>query len=135
MMQDNTLPLAGIRVVDLTDGVGGVTGRYLADLGADVILVEPPDGVPSRRRLPRHEGIGLHFVTTHHNKRGVVADLSTAIGRDQLLALTDAADIVLEWFPAGRLAELGLGQRVMRAHKPGLVVVSITPFGRTRSLP
>jgi crotonobetainyl-CoA:carnitine CoA-transferase CaiB-like acyl-CoA transferase len=131
MMSNDELPLAGLRVVDLTDGVAGVAGRYLADLGADVILVEPPDGALSRRRQPRHQGIGLHFATTHYNKRGVAADLSTAVGRNRLLALTDAADIVLESLPAGRLAELGLGQQVMRARNPRLVVVSITPFGQT----
>ena len=55
-MPDNALPLTGVRVIDLTDGVAGVTGRFLADLGADVILVEPPHGVPSRRRQPLHRG-------------------------------------------------------------------------------
>ncbi|MDQ2637747.1 MAG: CoA transferase, partial [Actinomycetota bacterium] len=55
-MPDSTLPLTGVRVIDLTDGIAGATGRFLADLGADVILVEPPQGVSTRRSAPLHEG-------------------------------------------------------------------------------
>jgi crotonobetainyl-CoA:carnitine CoA-transferase CaiB-like acyl-CoA transferase len=128
---NNSLPLQGVRVVDLTDGVTGVAARYLADLGADVVLVEPPDGVPSRRSQPRHARVGLRFATAHYNKRGVVADLSTEAGRDRLLRLTDGADLVLESHPPGWLAGLGVGQQVMRARNPRLAVVSITPFGQT----
>src|ERR1700756_4380529 len=89
------LPLEGVRVIDLTDGVAAVAGRLLADLGADVVLVEPPEGVASRRAQPRHDGHGLRFATGHFNKRGIVVDLSNAEQRDALLRLTDAADLVL----------------------------------------
>jgi crotonobetainyl-CoA:carnitine CoA-transferase CaiB-like acyl-CoA transferase len=130
-MPHERLPLAGVRVVDLTEGVAAVTGRLLADLGADVVLVEPPEGVASRRAQPRHDGHGLRFATSHYNKRGVALDLSSAEQRATLLGLTDAADIVLESRPVGDLDMLGLLPGVMRQRNPGLVVVSITGFGQT----
>src|SRR6201984_447245 len=129
-MSDGRLPLDGVWVVDLTDGVAAVTGRFLADLGADVVLVEPPEGVASRRAHPRHDGHGLRFATGHFNKRGIVLDLRTAEQRDTLLRLTDAADLVLESQPVGELDALGVGPGIMRQRNPGLVVVSITGFGQ-----
>ena len=125
-MSDGRLPLDGVRVVDLTDGVAAVTGRFLADLGADVVLVEPPEGVASRRAHPRHDGHGLRFATGHFNKRGIVLDLSNAEQRTALLALTDAADVVLESRPVGELDALGVGPNVMRQRNSALVVVSVT---------
>ncbi len=130
-MPDNTLPLSGVRVVDFTDGTAGFAGRFLADLGADVILVEPPDGAASRRALPQHDGHGLRFATAHANKRGIVIDVGTPEGRETLLELTDGADIFLESHPAGRLTELGVGQEAMRKRNPRLVVSSVTNFGQT----
>jgi crotonobetainyl-CoA:carnitine CoA-transferase CaiB-like acyl-CoA transferase len=130
-MPDNSLPLAGVRVIDFTDGTAGFAGRFLADLGADVVLVEPPEGVPTRRAQPQHDGHGLRFATAHANKRGVVLDITTAEGREQLLTLTDGADIFLESQPVGRLADLGLGHRTMRDRNPDLVVVSVSDFGQT----
>jgi crotonobetainyl-CoA:carnitine CoA-transferase CaiB-like acyl-CoA transferase len=130
-MPEHALPLTGIRVIDLTDGVAGVAGRYLADLGADVVLVEPPEGVATRRAQPRHDGHSLRFATTHANKRGVVVDLSTDVGREALLRLTDDADLVLESQRPGRLSELGVGAQTMRERNPRLVVVSLTDFGQT----
>jgi len=130
-MPDNTLPLSGVRVVDFTDGAAGFAGRFLADLGADVVLVEPPVGAASRRAQPQHDGHGLKFATAHANKRGVVVDLDTDEGREQLLGLTDGADIFLESHPAGRLDSLGVGQKTMRDRNPRLVVASVTDFGQT----
>lgn len=131
MPDDNTLPLSGVRVVDFTDGAAGFAGRFLADLGADVVLVEPPNGAASRRAQPQHDGHGLKFATAHANKRGVVVDLSTDEGRQQLLGLTDGADIFLESHPAGRLDALGVGQKTMRDRNPRLVVASVTDFGQS----
>lgn len=130
-MPDNTLPLSGVRVIDLTDGAAAFAGRFLADLGADVVLVEPPEGAASRRIQPQYEGHGLRFATAHANKRGVVIDIHTAEGRQQLLGLTDGADIFLESYPAGYLEELGLGHKTMRGRNPRLVVASVTNFGQT----
>lgn len=130
-MPEATLPLDGVRVIDLTDGVAGVTGRFLADLGADVILVEPPEGAASRSAQPQYDGHSLRFATAHFNKRGIVADLTTAEGRETLLRLTAGADLVLESQPPGRLAELGVGPETMRMSNPSLVVMSITSFGQS----
>jgi crotonobetainyl-CoA:carnitine CoA-transferase CaiB-like acyl-CoA transferase len=130
-MPDSSLPLDGVRVVDFTDGSAGFAGRYLADLGADVVLVEPPEGAATRRTQPRHDGHGLRFATAHANKRGVVLDVSTEQGRSALLTLTDGADIFLESQPAGRLDELGVGEATMRARNRDLVVASVTNFGQT----
>ena len=130
-MPDDTLPLSGVRVVDFTDGTAGFAGRFLADLGADVVLVEPPEGAASRRAQPQHDGHGLRFATAHANKRGVVIDKRTAEGRQQLLGLTDGADIFLESHPAGLLTKLGIGHKTMRERNPRLVVVSVTDFGQT----
>lgn len=129
-MPDTTLPLTGVRIVDLTDGVAGCTGRFLADLGADVVLVEPPLGVPSRHREPLHDGHALRFATAHANKRGAVLDLTSESGREALLTLTDQADIVLESFAPGYLDGLGLGQQGLRKRNPRLVVGSVTNFGQ-----
>jgi crotonobetainyl-CoA:carnitine CoA-transferase CaiB-like acyl-CoA transferase len=131
MMPRGTLPLEGMRVIDLTDGVAAVAGRLLADLGADVVLVEPPEGVASRYAHPRHDGHGLRFATQHFNKRGIVLDLNSAQQRDTLLRLTDAADLVLESQPVDELDALGVGPGIMRRRNPALVVVSITGFGQT----
>jgi len=130
-MPDNSLPLSGVRVIDFTDGAAGFAGRFLADLGADVVLVEPPEGAASRRAQPQFEGHSLQFATAHANKRGVVVDVYTGDGRETLLKLTDGADIFLESHPAGHLVELGVGQQTMRQRNPRLVVVSVTPFGQT----
>ncbi|WP_272952229.1 CaiB/BaiF CoA transferase family protein [Mycolicibacterium vanbaalenii] len=122
--------MAGFRVIDLTDGPAGTAGRFLAEAGADVILVEPPGGAKSRREHPQFGGHGLCFATTHFNKRGVVLDLGTSEGRGQLLGLLDGADLVLESWAPGSLAELGIGPEVMRKRNPRLVVVSVTGFGQ-----
>lgn len=130
-MPDTSLPLSGVRVVDFTDGTAGFAGRLLADFGADVVLVEPPEGAASRRAQPQHDGHSLRFATAHANKRGIVVDVSTAGGRETLLKLTDDADIFLESHPGGRLAELGVGQHAMRERNPRLVVAAVTNFGQT----
>jgi len=125
------LPLHGVRIIDLTDGAAGSATRLMAELGADVVLVEPPEGAASRRAHPRHDGHALPFLTTHANKRGIVLDLATHDGRAGLLELTDSADIVVESLPPGRLTDLGVGSSVMRERNPALVVMSITAFGQT----
>lgn len=129
--RDVNLPLRGVRVIDLTDGVPASSTRLLAELGADVILVEPPEGVASRRANPLHDGLGLSFLTAHPNKRGVVLDLTTQRGQQDLVRLTDDADIIVESLPPGRLADLGVGPRDMRERNQALVVVSISDFGQS----
>ena len=130
-MQDRPTPLEGIRVIDMADGNGEMCGRFLADLGADVIRVEPPGGAPSRARAPLHGEVSLHFATHNAGKRGVVIDDTSAGGREQLLRLLDRADIWIESARPGAMSELGLGFDVVHARNAELVVLSITDFGQT----
>src|SRR5690606_23053384 len=82
-----TLPLAGLRVLEMTDGRGAGCGRFLADLGADVVLVEPPGGARSRRAEPTFGGESLEFATWAANKRSVVLDLADVSERQKLLEM------------------------------------------------
>jgi crotonobetainyl-CoA:carnitine CoA-transferase CaiB-like acyl-CoA transferase len=122
--------LAGVRVVDMTDGRGELCGRFLADLGADVVLVEPPRGMAARRLRPRPAGVGAHFATRHYNKRGVVLDHTTPEGRQVLLDLLSTADIWVESTKPGVLARHELDPDSVIASHPHLVVVSVTEFGQ-----
>src|SRR4051812_45217488 len=103
-----TTPLSGVRVVDMADGKGEMCGRYLADLGADVVLVEPPEGMRARRAQPQQDGTSLRFLTQSAGKRSVVADLATDGGRERLLGLLAAADIWIEATKPGSLAAAGI---------------------------
>jgi crotonobetainyl-CoA:carnitine CoA-transferase CaiB-like acyl-CoA transferase len=122
--------LDGVRVLDLTDGKGELCGRFLADLGADVVLVEPPGGAASRRANPVHRGTSLYFATHNANKRGIVLDLQSPAGQGELLTLVESADILIESGRPGELAALGLGVAALQERNPALVVVSITDFGQ-----
>jgi crotonobetainyl-CoA:carnitine CoA-transferase CaiB-like acyl-CoA transferase len=124
-------PLRGVRVIDMAEGRGEMCGRLLADLGADVLRVEPPGGAPSRSSPPLHDGVGLRFAVQNAGKRGVVCDHATPAGRERLLALLDGADVWIETTPPGTLTALGLGAELVRARNPALVVLSITDFGQT----
>ena len=125
------LPLDGVRVLDLTDGVGAMTGRLLADLGADVLLVEPPGGARARCAAPLVGDVSLTLFTQSANKRRVQIDWFTPTGREELLALARAADILLESQSPGRLAAAGLGPEVLHDANPRLVITSVTDFGQT----
>jgi crotonobetainyl-CoA:carnitine CoA-transferase CaiB-like acyl-CoA transferase len=122
-------PLAGVRVLDLTEGLGELGPRYLADLGADVIRVEPPGGGRSRTLEPCVDGSSLRYLTRNAGKRAVELDLTTQ--RRQFLALAATADIVFEPGPAGALAAAGITVPDLHAVKPSLVVVSVSGFGTT----
>src|SRR5215217_2871183 len=122
-------PLAGMRVVDMADEKGETCGRYLADLGADVIRVEPPGGARSRRLPPFHGETSLSFAVRNANKRGVTLELAAPAGRERLLALLESADVWIETTRPGSLTSLGLGPDVALARNPELVITSITDFG------
>ena len=125
------LPLTGMRVVDMADGKGEACGRFLADLGADVIRVEPPRGGRSRRTPPFHGETSLSFAVQNANKRGVTLDVSAVAGRERLHALLRAADVWIESTRPGTLAAHGLGPDDVLPHNPGLVITSITDFGQS----
>ena len=129
--------LDGVRVLDLTSEMGWYAGKLLADLGADVIKVEPPGGDPSRGRAPFWQGqpgreTSLRFWYFNTNKRSVTLDLGQFDGRWLFQELVKTADIVLEsWTATERagLSELGLSSSEALEAQPSLVWVSITGFG------
>lgn len=124
-------PLAGLRVLDLADEKGELAGRLLADLGAEVIRVEPPSGARSRGMPPFKDGRSLYFAARNSNKLGLVLDLDDASGRERLLALLAKADVFIETEAPGRLALIGLGPRALSERFPHLIVLSISDFGQT----
>jgi crotonobetainyl-CoA:carnitine CoA-transferase CaiB-like acyl-CoA transferase len=123
------------RVLDLTEGGALLGGRLLADLGADVVQVEPPAGSPSRiapysKNTPDPER-SLFWWAYAANKRGVTLDIAASEGREIFKKLALKADAIIESFPPGYLASLGLGYDDLAKENPGLVVASVTPFGQT----
>lgn len=128
-MGDGTnAPLDGLRVVDSTNGRGELCGRLLADLGADVILVEPPGGSELRRRHPlTPDGQSLGFAWRNANKRGVVLDLDDATDRASFDELVAAADVWVESADPGT----GPDPTAVAAANRALVITSITGFGQT----
>jgi len=129
--QGSALPLTTLKVLDLTDGKGEMAARFLADLGADVVRVEPQDGAPSRQQQPVVDGISLHYLTHNANKRAVTLDPTSDTGRGTFLDLVAWADILIDSATTDEREKLGLEPSALRAHNPALVVVSVTDFGRT----
>jgi crotonobetainyl-CoA:carnitine CoA-transferase CaiB-like acyl-CoA transferase len=126
--------LEGLRVLDLTEREGHLCGRLLADLGADVIKIEPPEGDPSRRVGPfAGDGSGIEsslaFINLNTNKKSVTLDLSAEDGRQAFQTLVRDADAVVEAFAPGTLEAWGLDYDTLSKDNPGLVMVSITGFG------
>ncbi len=127
--------LTGVRVIELASERIAFAGKLLADMGADVILVEPPGGDPARNYPPFLDDQpgpdrSLWWWHYHTSKRGVVLDLETAEGRARFKALAAGADILLESEPEGRLAALGLDYDDLRQGREDLIFLSVTPFGR-----
>ncbi len=126
-----------LRVLDLSDHRGQLAGAVLADLGADVILVEPPGGSAARTVGPFVAGrdddpeASLWFWSYNRGKRSIVLDLDTDEGRDRLLELAAGADVVIESDVPGAMTARGLGADDLAAANPALVYTSITPFGQS----
>jgi len=128
--------LAGCRVLELCDETGAGCGKLLADLGAEVIKIEPPGGDASRWIPPFWGGeagsdASLSFLYANTSKRSVTLDLGQAADRVRLRQLAATAALVVETFPPGHLDALGLGWPALREGNPRLVLTSITGFGRT----
>jgi len=121
-----------MRVVDLADEKGELCGRLLADLGAEVIRVEPPEGAFSRTLGPfAPDGeTSLHFAHRNAGKRGLTLDLTTSEGLAELKALLADADVMIESNRPGGLAEIGLAPQALCEEYPHLVLTSITDFGQ-----
>ena len=132
------LPLAGVRVVDLTHHVAGpYCTKWLATLGADVIKIERPGSGDIARSLPPFPADGPHleksglFLYLNTGKRSVTLDLRSASGRDALLDLVGGSAVVVENFRPGVLAKLGLGYETLATVNPAVVLTSISNFGQT----
>ena len=128
--------LGNLRVLDLTNERGQLCGQILADLGADVTLVEPPEGSSARRLGPFAGDVidgerSLWFWAYNRGKRSITLDIESPAGRDQLRELAAEADFLVESFTPGYLDSLGLGYDALAAINPRLIVVSISPFGAT----
>ena len=127
--------LSPYRVLDLTDERGLFCAKVLADLGADVIKVEPPGGCAARKIGPFHKNIphpekSLFWLAYNANKRGVTLNLECEDGREIFRRLVVTADVVVESFPPGHMKDLGLGYDDLCRIKSDIVLTSITPFGQ-----
>ncbi len=128
--------LTKYRALDLTGVEGFLCGKLLADLGVDVIKIEPTGGDPARRLGPfYHDQPGpersLHWWAYNAGKKSVTLDLTTERDRKAFLQLVAVSDIVVESFPPGRMAELGLSHDELSRLNPGIISVSITGFGQS----
>ena len=113
-------PLEGLRVLDLTSYLSQHCARSLGDMGADVIMVEPPDGDPARMLPPfagniEHPERSLRFIHANRSKRGVVLDITDAADRESIAALAARSDILVEDFKPGYLESVGLGYEDLKA--------------------
>ena len=123
-------PLAGIRVLDMSRVLAGpFAGRMLADLGADVVKVEPPDGDVTRNWGARINGQAGYFNQQNVGKRGICVDLDVAGGADLIKRLVAKADVLIENFRPDVMGRLGLGYDVLKQVNPRLVMLSISGFG------
>lgn len=132
-------PLAGIRVLDLTTERAELAGRMLADLGADVLKIEPPEGARARQLAPFDERPGaprdgdhprsLYWAAVGTGKRSLILDLDVIEDVRSAAALAFEADVVLESFEPSFLENRGLGYDVLSIPNPRLIYVSVTPFG------
>jgi crotonobetainyl-CoA:carnitine CoA-transferase CaiB-like acyl-CoA transferase len=126
------LPLEGVRVVEFCQVLAGpYCGMLLADLGADVVKIEPPSGDMMRQWPPIRDGYSENFASINRNKRSVVLDLKDAAHKAAARRLVLASDVVLENNRPGVMDRLGLGYQSFAREKPSLVYCSISAFGQT----
>ncbi|TVR23615.1 MAG: CoA transferase [Ilumatobacter sp.] len=127
-----TAPLDGVRVLDLTRVLSGPhCTRMLADLGAEVVKVEPPAGDLTRFAQPRVNSLSTYFIQQNTGKRNVSLDFSAPEGVELLLSLAERCDVLIENFRPGVMARNGLGYDTVSARNPRIVYASITGYGTT----
>jgi formyl-CoA transferase len=130
-LDDPRLPLSGLRVVELGHYIAApFATRLLADLGAEVIKVEPPDGDPHRDWGERKDGHAVWFSVHGRNKLSVTLDLKSEEGKRRILALCRRADALVENFRPGYLERIGLGPAVLHQVNPGLVIARVSGYGQ-----
>ncbi|HTY53949.1 MAG TPA: CoA transferase, partial [Candidatus Binataceae bacterium] len=123
-------PLQGVRILDLATMVAGpVATMMLADQGADVIKVEPPDGELMRHFSQRRDGMSGIFLSCNRNKRSLAIDLKTAEGVEIIRKLITTAAVLVHNFRGGVAERLGLGEDAVCALRPDIIYVSITGYG------
>jgi benzylsuccinate CoA-transferase BbsE subunit len=130
------LPLSPFRTLDLTNEKGYFCGKILADLGADVIKVEPPEGDPGRNMGPFYHDLpdkekSLYFFAYNTNKRSITLNIETKDGQEIFKRLAKTADFLIESFAPGYMDKIGLGYSMLKEIHPRIIMVSITPFGQT----
>ena len=122
--------LSGVRVVDLSGELAAYGTRLLADLGADVVRVEPPEGAAIRDAPPLYQGESFTQLYLDAGKRSVVLDLAAEDGRRAMARLLAGADLLYEGGPPGALAASGFGRERLRELNPQLSLVQVTAFGQ-----
>jgi CoA:oxalate CoA-transferase len=126
--------LEGITVLDLTRVVSGpACTRTLADFGAEVIKIEPPEGDLLRRGVPKVRGVAIGFAQLNAGKRHLSVDLSNARGRELVQKLAAQVDVLVENYRPGVASRLGLGYAEVRAANPDIIYCSISGYGQTGS--
>jgi CoA:oxalate CoA-transferase len=124
--------LAGLRVLDFSIMVAGpYCARLFADMGAEVLKIEPPEGDDMRQRAPLREGESAYFGQLNAGKRSLALDLKRPEAIDVVRRLVAEADVLIENFRPGVMARLGLGQEAMRGLNPRLVYCSISGYGQS----
>jgi len=125
-------PLDGVRVLDLSRVFAGpVAGRVLAELGAEVVKVEPPEGDVTRLWGKTAAGLSTYFTSQNVGKQDICVDLTRDGGPELVAALAEHADIVVENFRPGVMARFGLDYAELSRRKPDLIMLSISGFGQT----
>lgn len=124
------MPLAGVRVVELTRYTAGpLAGMLLASLGAEVIKIESPGGEEARRWQPQHGGASGYFINHNAGKRSVTLDLRQTAEQDRLRALVAGSDVLLQNLRPGVMDKIGLGGREATGRQPRLIHATISGFG------
>jgi len=132
MTDPASLPLAGVRVLDLTRALAGpFCTMILGDLGADVIKVEPTGGDMIREWGPFDRGTSAYYLSGNRNKRGIAVNFRDPAALDVLRGLARSCDVVVENFRAGAMEAMGLAYETLAGANPRLVYASVTGFGRT----
>lgn len=126
-----SMPLSGVRILDLTRIISGpYCTSILADMGADVIKIEPPgEGDPVRRQGVIRDGVSWYFANYNRNKRSVTLDLYSQEGKDILREMIPRCDVIIENYRPGIMEKMGFGEEALKALRPDIIHCSINGFG------